>query len=325
MRIAVSALLVCSSALLGASCGSADATPASGSSRSLASTTGTVPGHRSLAASGSGSGYGASGGGGGSRPTAAAARASTRAFAVGVATGTGAFVSEVTALQGDVASGDLAAARADELAAQADYDGFRALETENAVNASTLDELASDVEPQQSFGGLHAIERDLWGSGPLATDVSALAGQTPVVQFLLSRERLGPEAIATVAVDQLTWVVDTALPQDQEQFSHLGLVDVVATEAAAHRSFADVEPLGRRVAPALTATVGTQFAVLDAQVAALGPPTTVPEQSVTAVARLALSRQLDATAATLARLAADLAPYGTAGAPAPYGSGGAPS
>ncbi len=252
---------------------------------------------------------------GGSMTATRDAQAATVAFGVQVDAATAGFVAAVGALQVDTASGATAAARSDELAAQADYDTFRAVESSNAVNGSTLDELSTDVGPLESFGGLHAVERDLWSAGPLARDVAALAGQAPVAQFLLGRERLGPEAIGLVAVDQLTWVVDTALPVSQEQYAHLGLVDVAATEQAAHRTFSDVEPLAAVVDPSLSTTVAAQFTVLDSEVAALGDPTTVPDTTVPPAARLALSQQLDATAGTLARLTATLSPYGTRGAP----------
>jgi iron uptake system component EfeO len=267
-----------------------------------------------------------SGGGDPSRGTAAtsatmtpaateAAQAASRDFTAQLAGTTAAFVVAVGRLGADVTAGDQGAARTDTLAAQAAYDGFRVLEAANAVNGSSLDELATDVGPAEQFGGLHAVERDLWTSGPLATDVSALAGQAPVAQFLLSRQRLGPEAVGQVAVDQLDWVVDTALPVSQEQYAHLGLVDVAATEQAAHRAFRDVMPLGHLVAPTLTATVDGEFSVLDGLVSALGDPSTTPDTAVTPAARLALSRQFDATASTLARLVARLAPFGTHGAP----------
>jgi len=250
-------------------------------------------------------------------PTAAtdAVHTATRAFNAQIVASTAAFVDAVDRLQSDAAAGDTAAARSDELAAQAGYDGIRVLETGNAVNGATLDELSTDAAPDTSFGGLHAVERDLWVGGPLAADVASLAGQAPVAQFLLGRVRLGPEAVGQVAVDQLNWVGDVALPVGQERFSHLGLVDVAATEQAAHRSFDDVEPLAALVAPGQTATVSAQFAALDADVAALGDPTVVPDATVGPAARLAVTRQLDATAAGLARLVARLTPFGTDGAP----------
>lgn len=274
----------------------ASSTTAAGASPYGQAATGTLPPGSSTAADG-------------------ASRATTRAFTVQIESATSAFVTAVGRLGTDVTTGDTAAARTDELAAQAAFDGFRVLESGNAVNGSSLDEVPTDVAALESFGGLHAVERDLWMSGPLVTDVSALAGQAPVAQFLLGREHLGPEAVGLVAVDQLTWVVDTALAASQEQYSHRGLVDVAATELAAHHSFTDIEPLARLVDPTRTETVAGQFAVLDAEVAALGDPATTPDSSVAPTAGLALSRQLDATASGLAGLVARLAPFGTRGAP----------
>jgi iron uptake system EfeUOB component EfeO/EfeM len=248
-------------------------------------------------------------------PTTVAAINATHAYTAQVQSSAAAFVTAVAALQSDVVRDDVAAARSDELTAQGAYDALRVLESGNTINASALDELATEVPPGQSFGGLHAVERDLWAGGPTAVDVANLATQAPVAQFLLSRERLGPEAIGTTAVDQLDWVTDAALPRSQEQVSHLGLVDVTATVAASAHAFGDIEPLGHLVDPTLTTTVAGQFTVLTAECAALGPPTTTPDTSVSPTARLAVYRQLDATATQLARLSAELAPYGTAGAP----------
>jgi len=250
-----------------------------------------------------------------STPTTGAAQAASHAFTAQVQASASAFVAAVTALQADVAHDDGATARVDELAAQGHYDALRVLESGNSVSASTLDELDSDVPTGQSFGGLHAVERDLWAGGPLAVDVAALAGQAPVIPLLLSRQRLGPEAIGLTVVDQLDWVTDVALPHSQEHVSRLGLVDVAATVAAAQQAFGDLGPLARMVDPALTTAVTGRFTTLAADVAALGPPATTPDTSVSPGARLALSRDLDATASTLAHLTAELTPFGTAGAP----------
>jgi hypothetical protein len=54
-----------------------------------------------------------------------------------------AVVAGIGTLQEAVDSGDIAAAKSDELAAQAQYDTSRQLEGGNAINASTLDELAT--------------------------------------------------------------------------------------------------------------------------------------------------------------------------------------
>jgi len=245
----------------------------------------------------------------------AAGAAATAAFHSQIDGDTAAFVRTIGTLQDDVARGDLAAARSDELTAQSQFDGFRDLEIGNQVNDASLDELPSDVGPGQTFGGLHAIERDLWTSGPLAADLASLAAQAPVAEFLLSRNRLGPEAIGTVAVDELGWVTDDALAGDEESFSGLGLVDVNATLGAAQNAFGAIERLAQGVDPTLTSTVQAGFTALDTAVAALGSPTAVPESSVPASTVQSLTQHVDATAALLARLAADLARFGTSGEP----------
>jgi len=232
---------------------------------------------------------------------------------------TTAFSAALNSLQAAVASGDLPAARTDELAAQADYDSFRTLADAAAPDVPRIDLLASDVGPDRTFTGLHAVERDLWTSGPAAADVGALVGRTPIEHLLMARPLLvthqwfDPEAIGSTAVDELTWVVDEALPVDQEQFSHLGLVDIDATTQAAEQAFTAIEPLARQVDPTATYQVAAQFTALLADEHALGDPATVSDSTISPSARLTLSHQVDATASTLAGLTALLAPFGTNG------------
>ena len=244
-----------------------------------------------------------------------AAGAATETYRTDIWNATAAFVADIGTLQEAVDGGDIGAAKSDELAAQAQYDTFRQLEGGNAVNASTLDELATEVAPNGSFAGLHAVERDLWTSGNARADVAGLSVQAPVAQYLLSRDRLTPEAIGTTAVSELGWVVSTALPGREERFSHLDAVDIAAAVGAADQAFAAIEPVGRTVDPDLTTSVAQVFSSLEADVASLGPPTQVPDAAIPTTLRLSVSQQVDATAAELAQLAARLAPLGTAGAP----------
>ncbi len=233
-----------------------------------------------------------------------AAADATRVYRADIGTVSAAFVGDIGNLQSAVNGGDITSAKADLMAAQSDFDAFRLLESRNPVNASTLDELATEVVPGESFAGLHAVERDLWSSRNAATDVAGLAAQAPVAQYLLSRDRLDPEAIGTTAVDELSWVNQMALPGREEQFSHLGVVDITATIRAADQAFSAIEPVGRQVAPALTASVAQRFAVLERAVDSLGPPLRVPDSAVSDRLRRALAQQ-----------AARLAPFGTSGSP----------
>jgi iron uptake system EfeUOB component EfeO/EfeM len=235
-----------------------------------------------------------------------------KAFHDQIVTDAAAFASDVDSLQSRVGGGDLAGARQAELAAQAAYDHFRLLEQDNSVNASTLDELASEVRPGQSFAGLHAVERDLWtSSGDASADASALAGQAPVAEYLLSRDELDPEAIGTTAVAELGWAADWAIPGREELYSHDDTVDIAATVSAADAAFASLAPLGTTVAPALTASVRSDFHTLSSEVATLGPPTQVVDSAIGTGEQRTLTQTVDATAATLSELAAKLVPYGT--------------
>ena len=203
--------------------------------------------------------------------------------------------------------------RTDELAAQADYDRFRLLEGDDQMTAATLDELDSEVGGHQSFGGLHAVERDLWTSGDAAEDITGLVAQAPVAQYLLDKEVLAPEAIGTTGVDELGWVDDMAVPGREELYSRRDAVDIAATVGAAHEAFVSIEPLGQLVDPSLTTSVDQQFDRLLDTVGSLGDPAHLRDQDIPAASRLALSQQVDATAAPLSQLAAALAPFGTTG------------
>jgi iron uptake system component EfeO len=253
----------------------------------------------------------------------ALAKAATAAYRTDVGDDAADVVAGVDRLQSDLATGAIAAARTDELAAQAAYDGFRMLEQGNTVIAAFLDERSTDVAPGQTFTGLHAVEQYLWSGpeGPLASGTEAralsaegsLVVQAPVVRYLLARDALGPEAIGSTAVDELSWIDDVAIPGQEEQYSHLDAVDIAATEVAAQAAFTAIQPLAHLVAPALTADVAGHFTGLGVQVAALGDPDQRPDTTIPAATLLTLAQQVDAAATPLARLSALLAPYGTAG------------
>ncbi|MGD0394206.1 MAG: hypothetical protein ABSC41_16375 [Acidimicrobiales bacterium] len=249
-----------------------------------------------------------------SRAESLAAQDAVDAFRVDIDQAGAAFVADVDRLQSAVDRRAVPAARTDELAAQADDDRFRALESDDdQVTAATLDELAGDVGTHQSFGGLHAVERDLWTSGDAAQDITGLVAQAPVAQYLLAKEVLAPEAIASTGVDELSWVDDTAVPGREELYSRRDAVDIVATVGAAHEAFACVEALGHLVDPSLTTSVDQLFDRLLDTVGSLGDPDLIQDRDISAPVRLSLSQQVDATAALLSQLAAALVPFGTTG------------
>jgi iron uptake system EfeUOB component EfeO/EfeM len=225
-------------------------------------------------------------------------------------------VVDVDRLQSAVGSGDIAAARTDELSAQVDYDGIRmVLESADPVIASTLDEDTSAVAPGQALAGLHAVESDLWSSPPSngSADMTGVVAQAPVAAYLLARDTLAPATIGTTAVDELGWVDDVAIPGHEETFSHLGAVDMAATTGAAQAAYVAIRPLARRIAPRLSGSVEHGFATLAAEVAALGPPDQRPDATIPPSTLRSLSETVNATASLLAELSARLVPFGTFG------------
>ncbi|HEX7459185.1 MAG TPA: hypothetical protein VF279_01065, partial [Acidimicrobiales bacterium] len=251
----------------------------------------------------------------------------TDAFRAEVGAALSSLVADVGRLQADLENRDTSSARRDELTAQGHYDRIRTLVAGNAVNASALDQRVVDVPVGQMPGGLHAVERDLWTAdgatdqtrsqalSQALADVGGLAAQAPVAEFLLSRDSLDPQAIGTVGVDELGWVNDSALPGREELYSHLDAVDVVATVDAAREAFAAIQPLGALVNPSLTDLVAAHFSTLATEVSALGPTEQLPDAAISSATRLMLSQQVDAAAAGLSWLAADLVPFGTSGGP----------
>jgi len=316
--VSVPVVLVVLAALgvLAGACGSATVPSARGA--------GTASALAAAQASGSYRAPGSLGGGPVTSAGEVAARTASASYRDAVGNDAASFVADIGRLHADLVAGDAATARSDELDAQSAYDGFRLLESGNTIIGSTLDERSTDIGPGQSFGGLHAVERDLWdapsGAGPSTAlsdalaDSSGLVAQAPVAQYLLSRDSLEPEAIGTTAVDELSWVDDVAVPGNEELYSHLDAVDIAATVGAAQAAFTAVRPLAHLISPALTGTTASSFATLGADVAALGPPDQTPDATIPPASLRTLAQQVDATAALLARLSALLAPYGTAGA-----------
>jgi iron uptake system component EfeO len=233
------------------------------------------------------------------------------------------FVSDVDRLAVAVDDGDLSAARSAELAAQGDFDEVRFVDAASPQNVASIDALAGAVPPGATFGGLHALERDLWSAGDAAADLPSLQVQTAVARDLVARQALSPATVVTVAVSELSWVVDIAVPEQEELYSHDDDVDIAAGLNGANQAFAAAQPLACTVEAVPCRTVATDLASLTSAVAALGPPASVPDSALTASVQRNLSEQADRSADALAALEGPLLPFGTAG-PQPYGAAAVP-
>lgn len=242
-----------------------------------------------------------------SRSVQDATRTATIAYQQDLARAGAAFSADLERLATAARAGDTEAARTAELAAQADEDAFRSQIGAGSATALALDGRPADLPAGDTLAGLHSVERGLWHSGddPLPA-VQALVAAGPALEELLSRVELSPSAILRSGIETLGWVNAVAVPGREEVFSHLDTVDVAAGVTAARSAFTAVAPLGDLVAPTAAATVRLRFADLARAVAALGPPGTRPDQDVPPGAETGVARQVDATAAALSTLAAQL-------------------
>ncbi len=232
-------------------------------------------------------------------------------------------VSNLARVAAAVSAGDLSAARSAELAAQGDFDQVRFVDAASPQNVDALDDLAGAVPPGATFGGLHALERDLWSGGNAATDVPPAEVQATVAQELVARQALSPATVVTVAVSELSWVVDNAVPGLEEPYSHDDDVDIAAGLTGANQAFAALEPLACTIESVRCWAVTADLTSLTSTVAALGPAADVPDTALTAPVRRSLSEQADRAADALAALEEPLLPFGTAG-PQPYGAATGP-
>jgi Imelysin len=258
----------------------------------------------------------------GDRPSAAQraqAASATSTYRSSVADDGNRLVSDVARLAGAVDRGDVAAARSAELAAQSDFDQIRFVDAASPQNVASIDDVGGAVPPGATFGGLHAIERDLWSGGDAAADLASLRVQAAVAQEVVARQSLSPAIIATTAVSQLNWVVDIAVPGREELYSHHDDADIDAGVTAANQAYAAIAPLACTVDAVQCRVVATDLASLTAAVADLGPPLEVPDSALTDAVQRNLATSTDRAADALAGLGTALLPFGTAG-PQPYGA-----
>jgi hypothetical protein len=223
------------------------------------------------------------------------------------------FTSSVRAIARSAGSGDLAGARRSELDAQAAYDVLRAEIAPQSATAVQLDG-ESWSTPAGRPSGLHAIERALWTDGDLSAvqrRASALAAASLITGFVFYRLNLTPAQILARAQIQLAWAVNVAVQGREEQYSHFDAVDVIATAKGAERAFDLVAPLGRLVAPDVTATVSDRFRALDEVLTPLGPRGGTADAVVAVATWRSIAAGIDAVAAPIGTLTGAVTGFGS--------------
>lgn len=135
-------------------------------------------------------------------------------------------------------------------------------------NAGNLDYLidmreSTPVDEAVGWSGLHAVERDLWQNGAItdetkkySTDLVANVGK---LKNVVAGLEYRPEDLANGAAGLLEEVQSGKITGEEEQFSHLDLLDFAANVEGAQQAYASLRPGLEQIDPDLVKTIDQQF------------------------------------------------------------------
>jgi iron uptake system component EfeO len=178
------------------------------------------------------------------------------------------------ALQTAVDGGDLATAQDAYAKArifyeriESDVDGF-VLDgfppTDNHGNLDYLiDMRGSNLDPAVGWHGFHAVERDLFGRRKITGSTKQLAGElsdnVTKLSTLAATLTYKPEDLANGAAGLLEEVQANKITGEEEEFSHIDLVDFAGNVEGAQQSFAYLKPGLEQIDGTLTDTIAQRF------------------------------------------------------------------
>lgn len=233
----------------------------------------------------------------------------------------------VQALKDAVDSGDLAAAQQAYAEArpfyekvESDIEGFLLPGADPTENSGNLDYLidmrASSLDPAVGWSGFHAVERDLFGrrsitartrtyAADLVTNVTALADVASDLTFKA-------EDLANGAAGLLEEVQSGKISGEEEQFSHLDILDFAGNVEGAEQAFEALRPGLEEIDPDRVTTISDRFDDVNALLERYKDPSALGGyRPYTAALRKSdapeMSRRVQALAEALAGLAEKVA------------------
>ena len=197
----------------------------------------------------------------------------TDGYATYVSGVVGDMVTAVGTLQQKIDAGDLDGAKAAYALArpfyekvESDVDGFVLPGTDPTDNSGNLDYLIdmreSNLDPAVGWHGFHAIERDLYTTGitdgtrSLAAELVSNVGKLAQLSKGLTYK---PEDLANGAADLLDEVQANKITGEEENYSHIDLLDFAANVEGAQQAFAYLRPGLQKIDAGLTKQVAAQF------------------------------------------------------------------
>ena len=141
-------------------------------------------------------------------------------------------------------------------------DGFKAEDNEGNLDY-LVDMRASNLDPEVGWHGFHAIERDLWKDGRITDSTKKQSAELKTNVGLLVDVVDGleyrPEDLANGAAALLEEVQTNKISGEEEQFSHLDLVDFAANVEGAQQAYAALRPGLQKIDGDLVAKIDAEF------------------------------------------------------------------
>jgi len=203
---------------------------------------------------------------------------------------------------------------------ESDVDGFILPGYKATDNAGNLDYLIdmreSNLDPTVGWHGFHAVERDLFLNEAITATTKSLSteldGNVRKLDALTKGLTYKPEDLANGASDLLEEVQSSKITGEEEEYSHIDLLDFAANVEGAQQAFAYLQPGLTKIDLTLTKTIVSQFASVNTLLDKYKDPTALGGYvPYTAAIRTAdgptLSAAVEALHENLASLAAKVA------------------
>jgi iron uptake system component EfeO len=239
----------------------------------------------------------------------------------------GNMISATDTLNSAVQAGNLAEAQTDYALSrpyyeriESDVEGFVLPGFGPTDNAGNLDYLidmrASNLDPAVGWHGFHSIERDLFQNQAITSSTKTRSTELDAnvhrLDALTRSLTYKPEDLANGASDLLEEVQSSKITGEEEEYSHIDLLDFAANVEGAQQAFEYLAPGLRKIDPSLTKTINGQFASVNTLLDKYKDPSALGGYiSYTATIRAAdaptLSAAVEALHENLATLAAKVA------------------
>jgi iron uptake system component EfeO len=211
--------------------------------------------------------------------TQALLRQGAKEYATYADTQVNAMVHGVVVLQQAVDAGNVATAQRAYAEArpyyeriESDVDGFVLPGFKPTDNRGNLDYLidmrASNLDPAVGWHGFHAVERDIFARKQITASTKRLAAEltrnVKKLDHVVKTLKYKPEDLANGAASLLEEVQSNKITGEEEDYSHIDLVDFAGNLEGAKEAFAYLQPGLTKIDAQMTAQIAHRFNQTDA-------------------------------------------------------------